>query len=307
MKRIYILILVIICSPFTSFGQTEFSLNPIGDYLNGFAGKGSDLFEVGAEFNKKELTLDKLYLKTLKFGTRVPVDEDDNNQSRVDKSTDNFNIVGGAVFKKVYYNSNDVNSKYNTWEVAPDLEWGRRKYKYESDSIKGDADETWKTNFAAEIKGKFFHDPVVNKGFKFAIFGRIRYSNSNKASDPIGLLNPANNVVSDLVVSEPKTTRIITPAVGANMYFGSKAPISFAPVFYYYFEDKDTNSDFEKERFRAEQWLYFYPYDEDNLGIRFGIGLFQDVFTDGKTADDENLFGIVVGIKSKTNILESVF
>ena len=310
MKRRYLFSIICFLLLFQTQAQTEFKLKPIGKYTNGFAGKGGDLFEVGVKWDndyKMNEPLNKWFARNYKVGARLPVDDDNDNLSRIDKSTDDFNLIAGIGWKRIKYDNANLTGPYRVLKVNPSIEWGRKKFEYELDSVKGNSDSDWKSNYAFEIDLQHFSDGLGVKKWKYSVQGRVRFSSSNKASDPINLLNTNTNIVNEIIVSAPKTSEIFSPAIGANIYWGSKMPISFSPVFFYYWENKDEKGSFEKQRFRAEQWLYFYPIDKNNIGLQFGIGLFQDVFTKSDSEDDDDQFGIAISIKTETSLFASLF
>ncbi|GEM_PF-4866099 len=285
----------------TAYGQTEFPLKPIFNYANGFTNNSDDLLEIGLEF-KLDTAND---LSNLKFGARVPQDKDDKNAARIDKSTDNFNLFFGGEFalKDVA-----ISQKNRTifWGLEPTLEWGIKEFEFFPDSSKDSSNKDWKSNYAIEVRTRYYSTARKSGAWQLGLFGRFRYSSSNKESDAINLLNSSTSIVNEIIVSEPENTRTITPAIGFNAYPGTNLPFSFSPIFFYYWEDKNNMSDFERERFRAEQWLYFYPLSSEDVGLRIGLGSFQDVFIKGK-GDDDNSFGLAISVKTETNILKSIF
>jgi len=287
-----------------SFGaqaQTEFPLTPILNYSNGFTSSGNDLLEIGVQY---ELDTTK-ELSNLKFGARLPLNKDTKNEARIDKATDNYNLFLGGEFvlKKTPISKNN---RTIYWGLEPIVEWGTKKFTYHPDSISTNSTNSRKSNYAFEIKTRYFTAARKSGGWQWGIFGRVRYSNSNEASDAINLVNTSTNIADEIVVAPPNTTRTFSPAFGLNAYPGTSLPFSFSPIFYYYWEDEDMTSGFEKERLRTEQWLYFYPLSTEDLGLRIGIGAFQDVYTKGK-GDNDNTYGIAVSVKTEMNILKSIF
>ncbi len=297
--------IIIFCLHLNVFGQTEFPLKPLINYTNGFTESSNDLLEIGLsiDLEKKDSTAqDKGYIK---FGARVPHKKDDKNLASIDKSTDNMNFFLASEFllKNVPISKNN-NTVF--WGIEPSIEFGRKKYEYYSDSIKSDADESWKNSFAFELKSRYFISKRKIGAWQWGLYGRLRYSISNKAADEVYLLQSSSNIVDKLIVTEPSTKKTLSPAIGANIYPGTDLPFSFSPILYYYWLSEYNESGFEREKFRAEQWLYFYPLSEKNTGLRIGFGLYQDIYTYGKQ-DDENTSGAMINVKMETNILKSIF
>lgn len=294
-----------ICSMFIlndAWGQTEFPLAPILNYSNGFTNSADDLLEIGISHPLEKDSNDIGYLK---FGGRLPVSKNEENHANIDKATDNFNAFLGGEWL-VINNPITANNRTVFWGLEPSVEFGMQKFEFNRDSTDQNPEEIWKNNWAVELKSRFYTTKRASGAWQWGVFGRVRYSSSTSAADPVNILDPATNTVNELVVSEPNTKTTFTPAIGVNAYPGTDLPFSLATVFYYYFQDEDTASGFERERFRSEQWLYFYPLSDDDIGLRIGFGLFQDVYTLGKQ-DNDDVFGAMINVKMDANIIKSIF
>lgn len=277
--------------------QTEFPLKPMLNYTNGFTNTGSSLIEIG-------LKIDTISFGFLKFGARVPFLKNDKNTSQIDKNTDNFNFFIGNEFTKDVPISDNNNTCFLS--IEPSIEWGMMKNTYYPDTTKNNEKSDWKYNWAGEIKGRYYFSKRKSGAWQWGIYGRVRVSQSYTASDAINVLNPSTRLVSDYIVSSAQKTKMITPAIGFQVYPGIDIPVCFSPIIYYYWIDKDNISGFEKERIRTEEWIYFYPIDKKNLGLRIGFGAFQDYYTKGQSKN-KFIAGGLVGVKMDTNILKSIF
>lgn len=300
------LIVQIIASVFSIvFGQTEFPLKPILNYTNGFTESSDDLLELGLSIDLKKSDSLAHAKEVIKFGGRIPHKKDDKNLASIDKSTDNMNFFIASEFILMNIPISHKN-KTIFWSLEPSLEFGRKKYEYYLDTVKSEADKSWKNNLAIELKSRYFISKRKSGAWQWGFYGRVRYAVSNKEADAIYHLQSNSNIVDQLIVTEPQTKKSLSPAIGANIYPGTKLPFSFSPILYYYWLNEDKNEGFDRERLHTEQWLYFYPLSEKDIGLRIGFGFFQDIFTYGKN-DDKNTFGALINIKLEANILKSIF
>jgi hypothetical protein len=294
-----IVVISVLTAVFSCSGycQTEFPLKPILNYVNGVTNTGSGVMEMGIKFDTTSCGF-------LKFGARVPLLKNDKNTSQIDKNTDNFNFfIGNEI------NKDHLDSKRNiisSISIEPLVEWGRMKFTYYPDTSKISEISDWKNNWAAEIKGRYYFSRMKEGAWQWSIYGRLRYSQSYTASDAIHVLNPTTTLVNDFIVSSAQRTKMIAPSAGFQLYPGTNIPVSFSPIVYYYWIDKDNINGFEKERLRTEEWIYFYPIDKKYLGLRVGFGAFQDHYTKGQSKN-RSIAGGLVGIKMDTDILKSIF
>ncbi len=286
--------------------QSEFPLKPILNYSTGFTNSENKLLEIGisTKLNPDEsINTNENYLK---FGFRLPHDKEDKNLAKIDKSTSN--VLGFLGLEYQFLNI-PISKRNSTvlWNIEPTVEYGTKEYEYFPDSTEISKISEAKNNFAIELKSRLYFSKRKAGVWQTSVFGRLRYAKSNEEGKTLHIRQLNSLIVKDLVVDKPTTQLQVSPAFGFNTYPGTDLPFSFSGLVYYYWEKKPIDTVVFKQRIRTEQWLYFYPLDKENLGLRIGFGLFQENFTKNELESDENSIGALISIKMDSNILKSPF
>lgn len=302
--KIFLMLVIVFSTNNVLSGKTSFPLSPWVDFSKGFVNTGNDKLEVGVKIEMKEDTAVSRNFNNFKLSLKFPSMKDDKNTAQIDanvKST-SFKFASELFISETVTDSNDV----YLFAVEPSIEIGSANYKYYTDSVKINPQETTKSHIAFDITGKYL---IIdnNTSMQWCFMGRFRFATSIKESEDKYYLQPGSNLVEKMKISEPINNKSMSPAIGINFYPGIDLPMSIAPKVYYYFINDDKSNDFNKELLRSELWLYFYPLDKENLGIRFGIAGFIDRYQKGEDGSKKNTSGLLVNLKMDTNIFTSLF
>jgi hypothetical protein len=298
------LLIILLSAVSRTFAETTFPLSPFADYSKGFVNTGNDKLEVGVKIEMKEDNAVSRNFNNFKLSLKFPSMKDDKNTAQIDANVKSTSFKFGSELY-LYEDVTDSSFVY-LFALEPSIELGSANYKYYNDSVKINPQETNKSHIGLEITGKYL---IIdnNTSMQWCFMGRLRYATSIKESEDKYYLQPGSNLVEKMKISEPIENQFFSPAIGINYFPGCKLPVSFAPKLYYYFINDNKSNDFNKEKLRTEFWLYFYPLDKVNLGVRFGIGGFIDNYQKGEDGSKKNTSGLLVNLKMDTNIFTSLF
>ncbi|MEP1095955.1 MAG: hypothetical protein ABJG78_12640 [Cyclobacteriaceae bacterium] len=239
-----------------------------------------------------------------KIGVRVPALEDTKNTAQIDRNTDKHRFFIGVGYDIV---RNENGGLVTVWNVSLVGETGKAKYTWFPDSTKSSKIGSKLKSNAFEIKTHFYIGR--QGGNQWTFYGRFRQTDEYENSEKVGVVKPnppTFSYVDSRIVSPPKNSRKISPAIGIQFYPGTDLPISYAPIYYFYLQDEDSKSDFERHRQRLESWIYYYPAETTNL--RFGVAIFNEWISRGLKEDEKKrTIGGMLNFTFNVNMLTDLF
>lgn len=275
MKRKLLFSLVLIS--LNGFGQSaKFAVYP---YLNGTASVKDGLIEVGPEF-----VINKSAPWTVRTTIRLPLTTKTDNVVQIDRFTSTGRGILSA--QKSFFNVPE-NGPIAVTTYAFQAELGITEFKYYPTGQK--SSEKMETQQSYGFEGKFlrYYTRGVPNSAQVALNFRLRYSFDWRAANEVGVVNPPNGngviTTTPVVLDKPSVKPTFSPAIAFQIYPGTDAAFSYAPVLYYDFTGTGKNGDgsygnkdpFNNlQRLRVEAWVFYFPTIKDPLGVKIGVAPF---------------------------------
>lgn len=286
--------------PLLSHAQsTTFKVLP---FLNGVTSIKDGQIEAGPEFNWDKKNRGKTF--TIRPLVRVPLTNKSDNSLQIDRFSSTWRGVLALLYTK---DKTTATGSIKRYTFSGQFEYGSAEFKYYPTGDKSNEMKPNESSYAFELKYIGFRSKGAAFAAQFSPQFRLRYSYDWKASDAVGVVQPATGsgvvTTKDLVIDAPTDKATFSPAFSLQFYPG-KGNFSYGPTVYYDFTGaKAKNDPFNNlNRLRIEAWVFFYPLIAGN--VKIGLTPTLSIRTVGTDDFNQTEFGGQITLKFGTTFLQ---